>query len=119
MPEASLIRTLLLPELSLVSFHRVPDSRVIEVVAQKVPKVEYCPRCATPSTSGYDRRRVKLKDEPLRGDARGARRRETAPALRALRQGLHRASRLGAQGLPAHGTIRAGRDASVRALMLT
>jgi len=67
MPEASLIRTLLLPELSLVSFHRVPDSRVIEVVARKVPKVEYCPRCAAPSTSGYDRRRVRLKDEPLRG----------------------------------------------------
>ena len=67
MPEASLIRTLLLPELSLVSFRRIPDSRVIEVVARKVPQVEYCPRCASPSTSGYDRRRVRLKDEPLRG----------------------------------------------------
>jgi transposase len=67
MPEASLIRTLLLPELSLVAFRRIPDGRVIEVVARKVPQVEYCPRCATPSTSGYDRRRVRLKDEPLRG----------------------------------------------------
>lgn len=67
MPEESLIRTLLLPELSLVSFHRIPDSRVIEVVARKEPRVEYCPRCATPSTTGYDTRRVKLKDEPLRG----------------------------------------------------
>src|ERR1700685_2888379 len=67
MPEESLIRTLLLPELSLVSFHRPAGGQVVEVVARKVPQVEYCPRCATPSTSGYDRRRVTLKDEPLRG----------------------------------------------------
>ena len=66
MPEASLIRTLLLPELSFVSFRRIRDSRVIEVVARKDPKVEYCPRCATASTSTYDRRRVRLKDEPFR-----------------------------------------------------
>ena len=67
MPEESLIRTLLLPELSLVTFRRIPDARVVEVVARKVPKEEYCPRCATKSTTGYDRRRVRLKDEPLRG----------------------------------------------------
>ena len=66
MPEESLIRTLLLPELSLVSFKRIRDSRVIEVVARKVPKVEYCPHCATPSEVGYDRRRVVLKDAPFR-----------------------------------------------------
>jgi transposase len=66
MPDHSLIRTLLLPELSLVSFKRIPDSRVIEVVAKKEPKLEYCPHCATPSQSTYDRRRVKLKDEPFR-----------------------------------------------------
>ncbi|MES1176940.1 MAG: transposase family protein [Myxococcales bacterium] len=28
--------------------------------------MEVCPRCATPSTSVYDRRWVHLKDEPLR-----------------------------------------------------
>ena len=67
MSEESLIRALLLPELSLVSFRRVPHSRLIEVVARKVPKDEYCPRCATRSTTGYDRRRVRLKDEPFRG----------------------------------------------------
>lgn len=67
MPEESLIRALLLPELSLVAFRRIPDTRVVEVVARKVPKVEYCPRCASPTTTGYDRRRVKLKDEPFRG----------------------------------------------------
>ena len=67
MPEESLIRALLLPELSLVSFRRIPDSHLVEVVARKRAEVEYCPRCATPSTSGYDHRRVRLKDEPLRG----------------------------------------------------
>jgi transposase len=39
---------------------------VIEVVARKEPHVEYCPKCATPSTSTYDTRRVRLKDEPFR-----------------------------------------------------
>lgn len=67
MPEESLIRALLLPELSLVAFRRIPDTRLIEVVARKVPRVEYCPRCATPSSTGYDTRRVRLKDEPFRG----------------------------------------------------
>ena len=66
MPDQSLIRTLLLPELSLVSFKRGRDNRAIEVVAAKRPKVEYCPHCAMPSTSTYDRRKVRLKDEPFR-----------------------------------------------------
>lgn len=66
MPDQSLIRTLLLPELSLVSFKRGRDNRVIEIVASKDASVEYCPKCATPSTSTYDRRRVRLKDEPFR-----------------------------------------------------
>lgn len=67
MSEESLNRALLLPELTLVAFRRIPDTRVIEVVARKVPKEEYCPSCATKSTTGYDRRRVRLKDEPFRG----------------------------------------------------
>lgn len=66
MPDQSLIRTLLLPELSFISFRKVIDTRTIEVVAKKDPKEEYCPRCATPSTSTYDTRRVKLRDEPFR-----------------------------------------------------
>lgn len=67
MPEDSLIRSLLLPELSLIAFRKVPDSRVIEVVAAKKPEQEYCPRCATASRTGYDRRSVVLKDELFRG----------------------------------------------------
>jgi transposase len=66
MPDQSLIRTLLLPELSLVSFRRIPDTRVIEVVAAKRTEMEICPRCATPSSTGYDHRRVVLKDAPFR-----------------------------------------------------
>ena len=66
MPEESLIRALLLPELSFVSFKRGRDNRVVEVIATKDPKQEYCPHCATPSNSTYDHRRVRLKDEPFR-----------------------------------------------------
>ncbi len=66
MPDSSLIRTLLLPELTFISFRKVIDTRTIEVVAKKDPKEEYCPRCATPSKSTYDTRRVKLRDEPFR-----------------------------------------------------
>lgn len=66
MPDQSLIRTLLLPELTFVSFKKVPDTRTIEVVARKAPKEEYCPRCASPSRSTYDTRKVRLKDEPFR-----------------------------------------------------
>ena len=39
---------------------------MIEVITRKERVQEHCPRCATPSTTGYDRRRVKLKDEPWR-----------------------------------------------------
>lgn len=67
MPDESLIRALLLPELSLISFRPVPKARIIEITAEKIPTREYCPRCATPSDAGYDRRSVRLKDEGLRG----------------------------------------------------
>jgi transposase len=67
MPEESLIRTLLLPELSLVRSHLISQARTVEVEVTKQAKEEYCPRCATRSASGYDRRRVRVKDAPLRG----------------------------------------------------
>ena len=66
MPDSSLIRTLLLPELSLISFKKISPTRSIEVVVRKTPQIEFCPRCATPSSSTYDTRRVRLKDEPFR-----------------------------------------------------
>jgi hypothetical protein len=49
MPEPSLIRSLLLPELSLVGAHLIPQGRTMEVRTEKVAKEEYCPRCATVS----------------------------------------------------------------------
>ena len=66
MPDVSLIRSLLLPELSLIDAQPVP-LRTMVVRAEKVAKEEYCPRCATRSVSAYDHRRVSVKDEPLRG----------------------------------------------------
>jgi transposase len=66
MPEESLIRTLLLPELSFVSM-RPSDGGGMEVLAEKKPIDEYCPRCATRSSRGYDRRTVVVKDDLFRG----------------------------------------------------
>ncbi len=37
--------------------------------AVKTSAMEVCPRCATPSTAVYDRRVVRLKDAPLRGNS--------------------------------------------------
>jgi len=67
MPDESLIRSLLLPELSLLSFQPIASSRLIEVVAEKQRRREFCPTCAEPSDVGYDRRTVRLKDENFRG----------------------------------------------------
>jgi transposase len=50
-----------------VSFNKIPNGRVIEVIAAKQPQREFCPTCATPSEAGYDRRTVRLKDEGFRG----------------------------------------------------
>ena len=68
MPDESLIRTLLLPELSLVRVQLSPRvGEGLEVIAQKEAKEEYCPKCATRSETGYDRRSVVVKDEMVRG----------------------------------------------------
>jgi len=64
----SVIRYLLLPELELLEARAAgPDGRWgTEFLAEKRSEMEVCPRCATPSRSVYDRRWVKLKDDPLR-----------------------------------------------------
>jgi transposase len=33
----------------------------------KSPQTEYCPKCATPSSSTYDHRVIRIKDSPVRG----------------------------------------------------
>jgi transposase len=57
---------ILLPELKLLKTNNL-DGRGIVFVAEKTSLFEVCPKCAKPSKSVYDRRRVKLKDAPLRG----------------------------------------------------
>jgi transposase len=67
MPEESLIRSLLLPELSLVRSRAIHQARTIVVELEKEAKEEYCPKCATRSVTVYDRRWVRVKDAPVRG----------------------------------------------------
>jgi transposase len=69
MPEHSLIRRLLLPELELTASWYRPLQHTTHLEAEKKSGMEVCPRCATPSTSTYDHRKVRLKDAPLRDKA--------------------------------------------------
>lgn len=64
MAEDSFSRSLLLPELRWLEAR--PGSGGTELFAEKVSAMEVCPRCATPSRSVYDRRWVRLKDDPIR-----------------------------------------------------
>lgn len=68
MAEDSFSRYLLLPELRLLEArpHGRDGLGGTELLAEKVSTMEVCPKCATPSTSVYDHRWVRLKDDPLR-----------------------------------------------------
>ena len=66
MPETMLLRRLLLPELKFERSWRKPGTRTLGVEAEKMSAMEVCPRCATPSSSVYDHRRVKVRDAPVR-----------------------------------------------------
>lgn len=65
MPSDTLARFVLLPELKLV---RMAQESLAQgrIECQKIPKLEVCPRCATPSQSTYDHRTVRVIDAPLR-----------------------------------------------------
>ena len=67
MPHRILTQTVLLPELELENFYR--QKLHIQLYVNKKPLPEVCPRCATLSTTGYDKRRIRLKDAPLRNRA--------------------------------------------------
>jgi transposase len=67
MPEAILAQRVLLPELELVSFFRHRLHVLLRV--RKRGDFEICPKCATPSRTGYDKREVRIKDAPLRNAA--------------------------------------------------
>jgi len=57
---------LFLPELTLIKV--TSSSRAgAEYHLEKKSDFEVCPKCATPSSSTYDHRIVKVKDEPIRG----------------------------------------------------
>lgn len=60
------IRHLLLPELRLLSTRRA-FSGGMEFFTEKTSSMEVCPKCASPSTSTYDRRWVRLRDDLIRG----------------------------------------------------
>lgn len=65
MPLERLARFTLLPELKCISFRETRKGSLIE--AEKVSEFEVCPKCAEKSSSTYDRRWVRVKDEPIRG----------------------------------------------------
>ncbi len=64
-PYLVVARRVLLPELKLLDFSYDRGTSFIE--AEKVSSHEVCPRCATRSEAIYDRRWVRVKDEPIRG----------------------------------------------------
>jgi transposase len=65
MPEEMLSRFALLPDLKLISVERERPSTLV-LHAEKCNPFEVCPRCATRSWSVYDRRVVRIKDDPMR-----------------------------------------------------
>jgi transposase len=65
MPEPSVARQLLLPELRLLKTRRGARGG-LDLVVEKTSQHEVCPRCASLSTSVYDRRLVTIRDEPVR-----------------------------------------------------
>lgn len=66
MPSRRVAERLLLPELRLVESQRM-GPKGLHLSTEKQSAFEVCPRCATPSRSVYDRRTVRVKDEPVRG----------------------------------------------------
>lgn len=65
MPVQNLIESLSLPEVKIV--HQRSSNRYqLQWEAVKDSEFEVCPKCATPSRFVHDRRRVKIKDSPIR-----------------------------------------------------
>ena len=69
MPTASLTETVLSPELELTKYYRYSLSISLSAKKKDCFGMEVCPKCATPSVTGYDRRKVRVKDAPLRNRA--------------------------------------------------
>ena len=68
MLESTLAHFFHLPEVKISSIkHEGAHSKLL--LCSKEPRVEYCPRCATPSSATYDHRTVRVKDAPIREHA--------------------------------------------------
>lgn len=67
MPAEKLAQFLTLPELKINGVFKQGHASTLIVAEKDRANCEVCPRCAKPSTSLYDRRQVKVQDEPLRG----------------------------------------------------
>jgi transposase len=66
MPHRYLSRFILLPELKLEYWAKSgPGTNTC--IAVKASNVEICPKCAKPSETVYDSRKVRLRDSPMRG----------------------------------------------------
>lgn len=65
MLEKRIAQNILLPELKLLDVIS-PKRSWARYVTEKDSRMEVCPKCATPSTSVYDRRIVNIKDAPIR-----------------------------------------------------
>lgn len=68
MPHGQISRFLLLPELKLTRWTKIGVATNLGE-AEKDSATEVCPKCAKPSRTIYDRRRVRLMDQPIRGKA--------------------------------------------------
>lgn len=69
MPEKILSETILLPELKLTGYFRHQLHLFLAARKKARYAMEVCPKCATPSHTGYDKRLVAVKDAPLRNRA--------------------------------------------------
>lgn len=66
MPKISLSESVLLPELELTGYYRYSLNLTLNAKKKERYDMEVCPKCATPSNTGYDKRKVRLKDSPIR-----------------------------------------------------
>jgi len=66
MPAESLAQGLLLPELRLLKTRDPWGSGKMELTVEKTSPMEVCPKCATPSSSVYDRRWARVRDANIR-----------------------------------------------------
>lgn len=65
MPTKRLAQFVMLPELKLLDQTIVKGTT--RLTTEKTSAMEVCPKCATPSKAIYDRRKVAVRDAPIRG----------------------------------------------------